>query len=150
MAPIREKVVTAKAATVRDMLAAIQTLPLGSEQAFLEDPRMVAAGESFLRRALEALLDIGRHILAKSFGTPVAEYGEIGRRLGERGVLRPESAALLAQMGRYRNRLTHFYDEVTPEELFQLLSNRLGDIESILEEILGWLHAHPDLLDAAL
>lgn len=28
---------------------------------------MVAAGESFLRRGLEALFDLGRHVLAKGF-----------------------------------------------------------------------------------
>lgn len=35
---------------------------------------MVAAGESFLRRALEVLLDLGRHVLAKGFGRVVPEY----------------------------------------------------------------------------
>ena len=47
----------------------VGSLPLADLQAFTADPRMVAtAGDSYLRRALEALLDLGRHVLAKGFG----------------------------------------------------------------------------------
>ncbi|HEX9941589.1 MAG TPA: hypothetical protein VGG03_06220 [Thermoanaerobaculia bacterium] len=56
---IQLKTVAAKAELIREMLAAIETLPLASEADFSADPRMVAAGESFLRRSLEALLDLG-------------------------------------------------------------------------------------------
>ncbi len=38
---------------------------------FLKDKVKSAAAESYLRRALEAILDIGRHILAKSSFTVV-------------------------------------------------------------------------------
>jgi len=34
------------------------------------DPRNVASAESYLRRGLEALLDLGRHLLAKGFAWP--------------------------------------------------------------------------------
>ncbi len=56
--------VAAKIGTVVRMLDGMASLPLGSEAELLADPRMVAAGESYLRRALEALFDLGRHLLA--------------------------------------------------------------------------------------
>ena len=34
-----------------------------------------------------------------------------------------------------RNRLTHHYDEVTPAELFAVVSERLGDLENIAEAL---------------
>jgi len=150
MTPIREKVVASKTGVIREMMAAIATLPLESRAAFLEDDRMVAAGESFLRRCLEALLDLGRHILAKGFGTPVVEYREIGRQLGRHSVLGTDRAALLVEMGGYRNRLTHFYDEVTPEELYELLTTRLADVEDVLDELLQWLRDHAEKVDTSL
>jgi len=113
---IREKVVVEKAAVVGQMLAGIESLPLNSLESFLADPRMVAAGESYLRRALEALLDLGRHLLAKGFGVPAVEYKETARALGERGVLDADHGHLLEQMAGYRNPLVHFYDEVSAEE----------------------------------
>ena len=103
-----------------------------------------------LRRALEALLDLGRHVAAKGFAEPVVEYKQIGRALGRRGVLSGDTAALLVEMAGYRNRLTHFYDEVTPEELFQILTTRTGDIETVLNEILAWIRSHPESVENQL
>jgi len=53
-------------------------------------------------------------------------------------------------MAGYRNRLTHFYNEVTPGELYEILTTRIGDIESVLEEILEWLRSNPESLDTSL
>jgi hypothetical protein len=61
------------------MLAALRALPLSSYEQFAADPRNPAAAESFLRRGLEALLDLGRHVLAKRFGRATTEYREIAR-----------------------------------------------------------------------
>jgi uncharacterized protein YutE (UPF0331/DUF86 family) len=84
-------VVTDKIALVRRMQDGIQTLPLSDLTAFTSDPRMVAAGDSYLRRALEALLDLARHVLAKGFGRAPAEYAEVARQLGEVGVVNAPS-----------------------------------------------------------
>jgi uncharacterized protein YutE (UPF0331/DUF86 family) len=109
-------VVADKIAAVQRMLDGIRTLPLDNLAAFTADGRMVAAGDSYLRRALEALLDLARHVLAKGFGRAPAEYGEVARQLGEGGVVDAELAARLTLMARYRNRIVHFYDEITDQE----------------------------------
>lgn len=57
--------------------------------------------ESCLRRALEALFDVGRHILAGAFGKGVSEYKEIASGLLECGVLTPEQKALLSILAGY-------------------------------------------------
>ncbi len=150
MVQVSEKVVTAKVETIRRMLNGISTLPLAVEEEFVANFTMVAAGESMLRRALEALLDLGRHISAKGFSKPVVEYKQIGSTLGECGVLNAARVGLLVKMAGYRNRLTHFYDEVTPGELYEILNTRIGDIESVLEEILKWLRSNPESLDTSL
>lgn len=147
---VRAKVVAGKAAVVREMLAEIDTLPLVTFADFLADRRMVGAGESFLRRALEALLDLGRHLLAKGFGVPAVEYKEIARALGERGVLEASQAELLRRMAGYRNRLVHFYDEVSAEELYAILTRHRGDIAAVLAALEDWLARHPERVDTAL
>jgi uncharacterized protein YutE (UPF0331/DUF86 family) len=38
-------------------------------------------------------------------------------------------------MAGYRNRLTHHYDEVTPAELFSVISRDLGDFETIADAL---------------
>jgi uncharacterized protein YutE (UPF0331/DUF86 family) len=141
---VHRVVVADKIAAVRRMLDGIRTLPLGALSDFTADPRMVAAGDSYLRRALEALLDLARHVLAKGFGRGPAEYAEVARQLGEVGVLSPELAATLGRMARYRNRLVHFYDEIGEGELFGIITADLGDFESVIAAVTAWMAANPD------
>lgn len=144
---IRAAIIADRASWVRRMLEGLRSLPGESEESFQCDPRTVAAAESYVRRGLEALLDIGRHILAKGFSRAVVEYKEIPITLRAIGVLAEREADLLRDMAGYRNRLVHFYSEVTPQELFHIRSSRLTDIEDVLSALLHWLQAHPELMD---
>jgi len=141
---ISTKIVAAKCETVAEMLAGINSLTLATFDEFSRDPRMVAAGESYLRRALEAMLDLGRHVLAKGFGLPVPEYAAIAEQLRCFEILSSESAANLKKMAGYRNRLVHEYDVVTPPELYKILSERVCEIEEVVDSIRAWLRDHPE------
>ena len=114
---------------VEQSLAEIRKLPLNSRASFEADSRNVWTPESCLRRALEALLDVGRHLLAKLAATGVAEYKGVGRRLGEHAVLGAATAGLLVKLAGYRNRMVHFYHEVTAAELFGICADELQDVE---------------------
>jgi uncharacterized protein YutE (UPF0331/DUF86 family) len=48
----------------------------------------------------------------------------------------------LRLMAGYRNRLVHFYDEVSEKELFQILRNNLGDIEEFVRQIAAFLQKY--------
>lgn len=137
-------VVADKIALVRRMLEGLGTLPLDSLSSFTADPRMVAAADSYLRRALEAVLDLGRHVLAKGFGRAPAEYAEVARQLGEVGVVAAPLASRLVLMARYRNRMVHFYDEITDGELYRIVTQELGDLEGVISSVTAWMLAHPD------
>lgn len=130
------------------MLDGIHSLPLDDLATFTADPRMVAAGDSYLRRALEALLDLARHVLSKGFGRAPAEYAEVARQLGEVGVVDAARSATLTGMARYRNRMVHFYDEISDTQLHGILSKELRDVEAVVSAITDWLLAHPDRVDA--
>ena len=64
---ISKKVVGDRLELVESIIGEIRSLPMGSYQEFIKDRRNVWTAEACLRRSLEALLDIGRHILAKGF-----------------------------------------------------------------------------------
>ena len=140
---ISRVVVADKISLARRMLAGIGTLPLDSLAAFTADPRMVAAADSYLRRALEALLDLGRHVLAKGFGRAPTEYAEVARQLGEVGVLDPHLSGRLRLMAGYRNRMVHGYGEITDAELFGILTGQLADVEAVINAISAWLDQNP-------
>ena len=130
---------------MRDMRA----LPLDNRDAFLADRRNVWTAESCLRRALEAVLDLGRHILAKGFGLGVSEYKEIAALLAERGVLGEEDARLLRVLAGYRNRLVHFYHEITPDELYDICARDLPEVQRVADAYRAWLATHPELIGEA-
>jgi uncharacterized protein YutE (UPF0331/DUF86 family) len=147
---IRAASILTKSGQVDAMLLGIRELPLASLEAFENDPRNPAAAESYLRRALEALLDLGRHMLAKGFGRGPAEYKEIAVELVRVGLLDEAQGDLLAQLAGYRNRLAHFYDEVSAGELYEICSQQVGDIRTVLDALLLWTKLHPERIDGAL
>jgi len=112
----------------------LKRLSLLHEADFIRDDTPAIA-ESYLRRALEAIFDIGRHIAAKTADKGIVEYKEIAHALGKRGIISEELSKKLHLMAGYRNRLVHFYQEVGEHELHTILKNNLQDIENFTKEI---------------
>lgn len=97
-----------------------------------------------LREALEGVFNIGAHILARIEGARATEYKEVARKLGEHQIVERDFADIvLTRMAGYRNRLTHFYAEITPEELHRILNDNLGDFEIFLSAVKRVLE-HPE------
>ena len=129
------KVVADRLSLVDKYLGRLRQLPTGRDD-FFADPRNVDSTESLVRRALEALLDTARHLLAKGFGVAALEYREIARLAVERDLVQgPQLGEAFRQMAGFRIRLTHHYEEVTDAELFGILTQRLGDIEAVRRQL---------------
>ena len=141
---------TDRLAVVDQCIADIGSLPLTDKDAFFADRRNFGMAESSLRRALEALFDIGRHILAKGFVSGTTEYKSIVAELAEHGVISTADAQIMRQMAGYRNRLVHFYHEVSPEELFDVCANNAGDLSRMAEAYREWIELHPEKIDRTL
>ena len=146
----RKSVILERLAWIEQLLAEMRDLPLADHAEFTSDPLIAAASESYLRRSLEALLDIGRHILAKGYARAAPDYKSIAMMLGEVGVLTESETRLFRMMAGYRNRLVHFYDEVSKEELFEICSQQLDDIERVSDVFRRWMIEHPDKVDSSL
>ena len=91
-----------------------------------------AIAEHHLRRALEAIFDAGNHILSRlplAPGQRPETYKSIANALGRFKIVPEEFAkGPLEEMAGYRNRLIHFYDEVTPSELYEIIQHHLNDL----------------------
>lgn len=130
--PVDPKIVADRLALLRQCLEDLRALPTASLPEFLGDRRNAHAADSLLRRSLEALFDTARHLLAKGFAVGALEYREVARRAAEKGLVAdPELAERFVQMAGFRNRLTHHYENVTPEELFAVVARDLPDLEAL-------------------
>jgi uncharacterized protein YutE (UPF0331/DUF86 family) len=147
---IYKSVVTERFDWIERMLDQIRALPLDDRDAFFADKRNLATAESCLRRALEALCDLGRHMLAKGFARAVTEYKQIADELGAHQVLTTDETALLRTLAGYRNRLVHFYHEVSDDELYTICARQLPDVKTIADALRRWLQAHPEKMDETL
>jgi uncharacterized protein YutE (UPF0331/DUF86 family) len=147
---ISRRIAADRLAWIDRMLLEIRNLPLSKIDVFLGDSRNVFTAESCLRTSLEGLFDLGRHILAKCFGAGVTEYKEIAFELERREVLGADEAKLLKALAGYRNRMVHFYHEITPKELYEICIGELGDIQRVKEAFIRWIHVHPECVDEML
>jgi uncharacterized protein YutE (UPF0331/DUF86 family) len=134
--PIDLKVVGDALGTVAECLEGLRSLPAGTLEEFLGDRRNPPAAESYLRRGIQALFDLLRHLIAKTSGRGVLEYKELARLARERGFVADQRlAGVLFELAGFRNRLVHFYQEVTPEELQGIVRDQLSDLEDLAEEL---------------
>ena len=79
---------------------------------------------------------MGRHILAKSGHAELAqEYKSIASNLARLGIVPAHMEPTLVKMVGYRNRLVHFYHEISDEELLSIVRNHLNDLREFVEAI---------------
>jgi len=107
---------------------------LSSGQFALPDNFAIAAYN--LRGALQATFNICAHILARIPGVRAIEYKEMAIEMGKQKIVPMDFAEnQLYKMAGYRNRLTHFYFEITPKEMYEIIQHNLGDFDIFLKYI---------------
>src|SRR3989344_1873133 len=120
----RQSIVPRMDGIMRDIekLKKLSVVPFDRFRSTNED--YYALSQFYLRQALEGVFHIGEHILSRLSGGRATEYKEIARKLGKFGIVDQQFAdSKLVSMAGYRNRLTHFYAEITQEELYKILKN---------------------------
>ncbi|NLC08132.1 MAG: DUF86 domain-containing protein [Syntrophomonadaceae bacterium] len=110
-----------------------------SFEEFRENADNYAIAEHHLRRALENLFDIGRHLLVKGgLGHP-DNYREVIDMLGKAGIIPMNFASRIRGMAGYRNRLIHEYERVDEEEIYNIVTTKLKDFSEFVEYILDYI-----------
>jgi uncharacterized protein YutE (UPF0331/DUF86 family)/predicted nucleotidyltransferase len=126
---------------IRDAVRELQSLALpemGLEQ-YLSDKRTRALSEHYMRLAIEATLDLGRHITVKTgLGVP-QEYRQVGKILRESGIVPADLGTQLEAMAGMRNVLVHLYWDVDHTLLYRTAVEKLGVFEQCIEHIFRYL-----------
>jgi len=104
------------------------------EATFTSDPHRIGSAKYSLIVAIEGIVDLCNHIIAKNgFRTP-EDYGDTFRVMEEKGAFNAEFTHTLMQMVRFRNRLVHIYWDIDNTELYRILQTRLYDLRRFLRE----------------
>lgn len=141
--PLNEDVIDARILEITNALAELKELKEVSREEFLrKGSNYFAIAEHHLRIALQAFLSCGSHILTRIPRARIKEYKDTARQLGEFGITSPELTKRLVKMAGYRNRMVHFYYEVGPEEIYEIVQNDLPDLEEFIREIAKFVKEH--------
>lgn len=135
MPQIDKKRVLDKIRIIQDCLSKLRILSRLSVDDFTSDFKNFDSAKYNLQIAIEAMIDIGNHIISREgLGTPKT-YRDTFEILHKGKIIPKEDLATYKLMARFRNRIVHFYDEIDDREVFNILQNNLGDFSSFIEHV---------------
>lgn len=120
--------ITDRLKIIRNAVRRLELLAELPVDEFCRNEDAVDIAENRLRHALEALFDLGRHLVVKSGAGVPSDYRSVLIMLKENNILPEDYARQIEGMAGYRNRLIHDYNRVTPEELHRIIETRLPDL----------------------
>ncbi|MBU1110317.1 DUF86 domain-containing protein [Patescibacteria group bacterium] len=101
-----------------------------------------AATENYLRRSLQALLDIAAHLLSRISSVKPSYAREDMYQLGKCGVIDKDFVETAQNMAGYRNRIVHHYLEIDGEELYKIICDELDDIQTLKKFLSRFVEKH--------
>lgn len=120
-----------RAEVIRKRLNKLDDLKKYSIEEFLSTPEYYGSVERFLQLAIETTVDIGNHIVADLGLGEVNWYSDIAAILEEKKFISIDLREKWIRMVGFRNILVHDYLEVDRKIVFEVLHNRLGDLEEL-------------------
>ena len=128
---VRPEVVRKRLNKIDECMAVLQRLQRYGRDEFLSDPERYGSAERFLHLAIEALLDMGNHVIADEGLGVVDWYSDVLRIFLEKGLISSELSEKWIRMIGFRNTLVHGYMDVDRTIVYEVLQNGLGDIEEL-------------------
>jgi uncharacterized protein YutE (UPF0331/DUF86 family) len=128
---VRPEVVRKRLNKIDECLAVLQRLQRYGRDEFLSDPERYGSAERFLHLAIEALLDMGNHVIADEGLGVVDWYSDVPMIFLEKGLISSELSEKWIRMIGFRNTLVHGYMDVDRTIVYEVLQNGLGDIEEL-------------------
>lgn len=117
---------------VRGNLRRLREIATRGRDAFLADEITSTASTHYLQTSIEAVIDIGNHIVSREgLGIP-RTYADTLDLLVDHAILPEEHRKSFRAMVRFRNRAVHLYDEIDDAEVFDILENHLGDLDIVI------------------
>ena len=134
-----ETLITERLAIINNSVKRLNQLALIPLEEFCRNEDAVDIAENRLRRGLEALFDLGRHLAVKSGAGVPSDYRSVIEKLENAKILPAQFARQITGTAGYRNRLIHDYNKVTPEEIHEILQTRLPDLTMFCRHVVNYL-----------
>ena len=139
MAPLDAESIRSKIARIRKNLVELKKLGKLPFKKYQSDILNTSTAERLIHVTIEAMLDIGSHIIAsESLGDP-SEYREIFILLTKNGILPKQKEKNFLDLAGLRNRIVHLYEDIDHKLLHKALRTELDDMELFIKAIVKYL-----------
>lgn len=133
MTPLDIESLQSKINRIRKNVMELKKLGNLSFQEYSGDHRNMAVAERLLETSIQAMLDIGSHIIAEEgLGDPL-EYRDVFEILAQAKIIPPKKKESFLNMTGLRNRIVHVYEDIDHKRIHRFLKNNLGDFDVFVE-----------------
>ena len=131
MLKIKAEVLRKRLNKLDEYLAILRGLQKYSFDEFIADPQRYGSVERFLHLAIEAINDMGNHVVAELDLGEVNWYSDIPALLARADYIDDSLQEKWIRMIGFRNTLVHEYIEIDRMIVHDVLRNSLGDLEEL-------------------
>ncbi len=128
---VRPEIIHKRLGKIEEYLAILKKLKSYPREQFLADPEKYGSAERFLQLAIEALNDIGGHLISDLNLGVVNAASDIPRLLCEKGYFDDDLRETWIRMIGFRNVLVHDYLDVDRQLVHEVLQNKLPDVQAL-------------------
>lgn len=130
---IRAEVIRKRLNKLDEYLSILRAIRRYEWEEFIRNPEHYGSAERFLQLAIEAVNDVGNHIIAALDLGTVNWYSDIPLILEEKGYISPVLRERWIRMIGFRNALVHDYLEIDRRIVYEALQGGLEDLEALRE-----------------
>ncbi len=128
---VRAELIRKRLNKLDEYLAILGRLQRHTLEDFLSQPELYGSTERFMQLAIEAIIDMGNHVIADLGLGVVNWYSDIPRILADKGYLSRDLQEKWIRMIGFRNTLVHEYIDIDRKIVYEVLRDGLRDIEEL-------------------
>ena len=129
------QVIQARIVIIEENLSQLEQIPQATLAEFVADFRNVEATKHLLQTAIEAMIDICSHCVARLRLQVPGNGARLVQALADAGWIPAEHAPIYARMIRFRNLVVHLYAEVDDEQIYDILCHQLNDFRTFIADV---------------
>jgi len=128
------EVVQARIAIIEENLSRLAQIPQDDFDRFVADFRNVEATKHLLQTAIEAMIDICAHFVARLRIRAPENGVQLVNALGEVNLLPQEHVPDYSKMIRFRNLVVHLYSDGDDRHVYDILCHHLDDFRKFIAD----------------
>jgi uncharacterized protein YutE (UPF0331/DUF86 family) len=136
---VRPEILRKRMNKLDEYLKVLRQLQRYEREEFLSEPEHYGSAERFLHLSIEALLDMGNHVIADENMGVVDWYSDVPKLFASKGFISSDLCEKWIRMIGFRNTLVHEYIDIDRAIVFEILQNGLEDIEQLKRVFAGFL-----------